>query len=96
MNRYFHEFYPEKDLRSAEISGLDATIQKTRGTKLKEMCNKLPAYKLKIKIYVACCPQAGTGFNKEIHKQTNTQTQIQTNTETNKQKQTNTQTQTSI
>ena len=60
------------------------------------MCNKLPAYKLKIKIYVACCPQAGTGFNKEIHKQTNTQTQSQTNTETNKQKQTNTQTQTSI
>ena len=39
----FMSFHPEKDLRSAKISGLDATIKNTRTTKLEEMCNKLPA-----------------------------------------------------
>ena len=63
-------FHPEKGLRSAEISGSDATIQQTRGTKLKEMCNKLPAYKLKIKIYVACCPQVQDSTKKYTNKQT--------------------------
>lgn len=53
------------------------------------MNTKMSAYKLNIKIYVACCPQTGTGFNKEIQKQTNTKTHKQTNTQTNRHTNTN-------